>query len=220
MRFGRLVVLGQAPRLSKAIRWHCKCDCGGSTISQGHSLRHGMAQSCGCLAIECTRQRNTTHGHTGSETYQTWVSMLQRCENPNTVAYHCYGGRGIKVCERWHEFENFLADMGERPSGKTIDRYPNKDGNYEPGNCRWATPKEQAGNRRSNLIDLTGMRFGQLVVLGQATPSARGHTRWHCRCDCGKLTISHGSSLRRGGARSCGCSRQHSFTQETPQWLI
>ena len=80
-------------------------------------------------------------------TYITWQHMLQRCNNPKHHAWARYGGRGVSVCHRWHTFENFLADMGERPNGKTLDRFPNNDGNYEPSNCRWATPKQQVNNR-------------------------------------------------------------------------
>jgi hypothetical protein len=88
------------------------------------------------------------HGMNGTPTHRCWRSMLARCNG----AHPNYGGRGIKVCKRWLKFENFLADMGERPEGKTLDRYPDNDGNYKPGNCRWATPKEQTNNRRPSRI--------------------------------------------------------------------
>ena len=89
-----------------------------------------------------------THGMSNTQIYRSWTQMIQRCENPNNIGFKYYGGRGIKVCKRWHTFENFFADMGEPPVGKSLDRWPNNDGNYEPENCRWATIFQQAKNQR------------------------------------------------------------------------
>jgi hypothetical protein len=90
---------------------------------------------------------STTHGLSRTSDYKAWHGIIDRCTNPNTLKYAYYGGRGIRVCERWRDYENFLTDMGLRPKGKTIDRHPNKDGDYEPGNCRWATQSEQNINQ-------------------------------------------------------------------------
>jgi hypothetical protein len=150
-RFERLVVLNRHTTNSADRKplWRCQCDCGTKVIVGGSSLKSGNTRSCGCLHKEGNA---TTHGHTkgykDSPTYNTWANMMTRCYNPKANNWDNYGGRGITVCERWHLFETFLEDVGERPEGKTIDRYPNNDGNYEPGNVRWATRSEQNQNKR------------------------------------------------------------------------
>ena len=149
MKYGRLTKLKDTgKRKWREIVWLCRCDCGNYVEVPTGSLQSGNTRSCGCLL--------STHGHTRckqrSRTYYSWSSMKQRCANQNTPRYKDYGGRGIRVCNRWLKFENFLEDMGEKPEGYriSIDRIDN-DGNYEPNNCKWSTPKEQASNRRNNV---------------------------------------------------------------------
>lgn len=152
-RYGRLLVQAAGtPTPQGKSRWWCLCDCGNRSLVVGSDLRSGNTTSCGCRKEELRAARFTTHGFRASgrthPSYPSWANMLQRCTNPNDPAYRHYGGRGITVCERWQSFENFLADMGERPEGLTLDRTDN-EGNYEPGNCKWATRAQQSANRRS-----------------------------------------------------------------------
>lgn len=132
-------------------KWHCKCSCGIDIVAWASSLVSGNTKSCGCLQRKRTSEASTTHGegHTATAEYRCWTHIKTRCYNPRIKNFDCYGGRGITVCERWRDsFENFLADMGRRPSpNHSIDRYPNPDGNYEPSNCRWATRSQQEQNK-------------------------------------------------------------------------
>lgn len=167
LTYGRLTVVERAPRPSHVKRqpayWRCACECGAVTVVAGAALRKGHTTSCGCWNREAASERYATIGSAGrgraqshghhvggrpSRTYHSWLAMKKRCHYPAHPAFPIYGGRGVTVCSRWRDsFEHFLADMGERPDGRTLDRI-DPYGNYEPGNCRWATPVEQRANQR------------------------------------------------------------------------
>ncbi|CAB5212895.1 hypothetical protein UFOVP191_57 [uncultured Caudovirales phage] len=160
-QYGLLSVIELSQIKNSGTYWLCLCACGNKTIKRGDRIRSGYSESCGCVGKENSRKANTKHGYAsgGKNTaeYNTWHNMISRCHNPKCKEYPYYGGRGITVCDRWLSIENFLADMGMKPSQThSLDRI-NNDGNYEPSNCRWATKKEQSRNKRSNrFIDHAG----------------------------------------------------------------
>lgn len=168
LRFGKLTVIAEAGLyMGRRVVWRCLCDCGRETVARGDCLRSGVTKSCGCLRKELP----TTHGLTDSPEYHSWCSMKGRCLNPNDQEARNYSERGITVCDRWlSSFEAFYEDMGPRPSPThSLDRYPDKDGNYEPDNCRWATATEQVRNRR---VTLTVNVAGKDVSLAEAAKTA------------------------------------------------
>lgn len=153
--YGRLTVVGRSGKPKNV--WLCSCECGNKKEIPACALATGHIKSCGCYKKSgdfVTKHSHARYG-TKSPTYQTWQHMLRRCLVPTDSNYKNYGGAGIRICNRWLVFANFLEDMGERPHGKTLDRYPDKKGDYEIGNCRWATPAQQMQNsRKAKLTDV------------------------------------------------------------------
>lgn len=170
-RFGRLVVVGISGKNKYGeVMWNCVCDCGNTKVALGGTLRHGHVRSCGCLALD-------RHGGTGTRLHQTWKSMKKRCYNPNNKGYRNYGGRGITVCDEWRNsfeaFRDWALANGYR-DGLSIDRI-DPNGNYCPENCRWATDRQQANNRRvtKHIVyggrDYNGTDFAALLGVHQST---------------------------------------------------
>lgn len=168
--FTRLTVLRRAPNNGRSVCWFCGCSCGNELSVRAASLMKGDTRSCGCLSSEVAFEKATRlftrHGEAGgtSSEYRSWKNMRDRCRNPNNPQYADYGGRGIAVCARWEKYENFLIDMGRKPTGQhSIERKDNNQG-YCPENCCWATRNEQAGNKRNNrLLEYAGRRMPMAV---------------------------------------------------------
>lgn len=165
--FGKWTVIDSSSKRGSRneVYWLCRCECGTVRDVNEKNMTQGLSKSCGCT--NAIGALNKSHGHaanhTISKTYHSWAGMKARCSNPKNSHYHIYGGKGIKVCERWHRFENFLADMGEKPTGASLDRIdPEKD--YSPENCRWADAAQQANNKTNNRY-ITA--FGETLTLSQ-----------------------------------------------------
>lgn len=217
-RFGRLVAVSPVSG-SKGTRrtWLCECDCGKTKSALTSDLLKGKTRSCGCLARELLRKARTTHGQSASPEYRCYKGMLNRCYNPNTREYPNYGGRDIRVCERWLEdFTNFLADMGPRPSPKhSIDRI-DVNGNYEPTNCRWADQYQQQNNRRDNrLISHEGKvytlsQLARMAVVDRPTLAKRLDRGWTVQAAISMPAdpISPGLTPHvHDGSRTCPCCK-------------
>lgn len=190
--FGRHTVIERVGNsATNRARWLCQCECGTQLVVGGKELRRGSTQSCGCLSKERRRTNRVTHGKARTPEYNIWTGMLKRCRNPNDASFGNYGGRGIRVCERWNSFENFIADMGPRPPGLTLERRDNA-GDYSPENCCWAAYTVQARNRRNNRM-LTAN--GETKCMAEWTDSLGGH-----------ITLVR-QRLRRGWSIEDACTR-------------
>lgn len=217
-RFGRLLVVSRAPdRTSKSgsrqSRWNCICDCGSPCLKTGHGLTSGGTMSCGCLRVDYIKNNRSgknhhcyDHGAAGSREYNSWVNARLRCTSPTDASYKNYGGRGISMCERWAtSFENFLADMGVRPEGTTLDRI-DVNGNYEPGNCRWVTPKAQSRNQRKTVfIEIDGERlslpdWAERSGISEKTIRSRFiRHRWPAKLAVFQPLLAPGQKLKKKG---------------------
>jgi len=215
-RYGRLVVVSREPdghsrRGEK--RWLCKCDCGTMTVVYQGNLRRGQSKSCGCLLKEIAKHKHLTHGESnyrsnkGTKEYTAWARMLQRCYNNKLSIYKNYGGRGIKVCQRWlNSYINFLSDVG-RASGQkyTLGRI-NNDGNYEPSNVRWETLIQQASNKRTSRFITIGSTTHTLAEWSRI--SGKQHQTISYRLKVGRKPKDAVFQKTRAEIKSMWCAEQ------------
>lgn len=180
-KFGKLTVVKYAgtDKQRKSL-WQCKCECGNYITTRGTSLRFGSPRSCGCLQKQVVAELKTKHGFSRNRLYRIWKNMKQRCYNPKAQKFENYGGRGVRVCKEWNNYENFHSWAMENgyEEGLTLDRI-NNDGDYEPNNCRWVTYSEQSLNSRTNhLMTYKGetktlKEWAEIFGMNYSTLSAR-----------------------------------------------
>jgi len=192
MKFGRLTVLEETGGRNKdgKVLWKCQCECGNIKTNSGSNLISGAIKSCGCLRTEIVRENSIKHGMWRTPTYQTWENMLKRCNNKKNKAYKDYGGRGIKVCERWLNFINFFKDMGIRPEGLTIERKNNELG-YFKENCCWATQAQQNRNKRPRQNWRIG-KDNKTGTVGVRCYKNKNHTMYRASIGVNKKKIHLG----------------------------
>lgn len=187
-RFLRLTVLERDFNdINSRVRWICKCDCGKTISAFSSNLVMGYTKSCGCYGAQRRSESHTTHGGYNDPEKKTtllsWKSMMSRCYYEGNNRYHLYGGRGIVVCDRWKQFENFWSDMGKRPEGMSLDR-KDSNGSYNLQNCRWASHRQQQNNRRNNVLlefrgeSKTAPEWGRSVGLPEGLISSRISNGW------------------------------------------
>lgn len=240
-RFSRLQIVGRAPNTkSGKSMWECLCDCGNITIVAATHLRAGGVKSCGCLRDELLAERQVTHGFSNHPLYRRWAAIVQRCTNPNVPHFCYYGGRGISVYEDWktnpEKFIFYVQSLDpfweEKINlGYQIDRISN-NGNYEPGNIRLVTSKENNANRRNrdtagvslgttpgmnkNVKVLTGLVFGRLLVISRNKDNSKQRrAQWNCICVCGNRCVVMSSLLTEGKTKSCGCLNREVVSEKS-----
>lgn len=228
LRFGRLSVLHRTRSLNKRVLWLCRCDCGVEKEVVGGNLNSGWTKSCGCLTSELHIARITTHGMTGTPLFGVWKGMRRRCNDVGNKSFKNYGGRGIRVCDRWSDFSNFHADMVDGyEQGLTIERRDN-DKDYEPGNCLWVPKKDQSKNRRlgelwdlkstptaSNKSGVRGVSWSTRDNKWAAAISINGKQKNLGRFET--IEAARAAYLSARSKREIECRRFHSHRDHIPQ---
>ena len=204
LRFGRLTVVEFAG-VKRIVHWKCRCDCGTEIVIPANRMQNGDAKSCGCSRLKHGRS-SVGRGNYYVPGVTSWKAMIDRCTNPASPGYKRYGGRGVKVCPRWMSFDRFIQDMGPRPStDHSVDRFPDGNGDYEPGNCRWATRQQQADNRHITVfLEYQGERktvrdWSRQVGISVSAITHRLKSGWSVEKILTEPVLPQSSTLEHGG---------------------